>query len=79
MRKDFTLPNTGLPPNYKERSTMTKNKVLSIRINEHLKELYTQKAEQDHENVSNLTIRLIKEYLVWKNSFQPSTPVAPVK
>ena len=58
---------------------MTKNKVLTVRINEHLKELYTQKAEQDHENVSNLTIRLIKEYLVWKNSYQASTPVAPVK
>ena len=58
---------------------MTKNKVLTVRINEHLKELYTQKAEQDHENVSNLTIRLIKEYLVWKNQSQPSTPVAPVK
>lgn len=58
---------------------MTKNKVLTVRINEHLKDLYTEKAHQDHENVSNLTIRLIKEYLVWKNSFQPSTPVAPVK
>jgi hypothetical protein len=58
---------------------MAKNKILSIRINEHLKELYTQKAEQDHDNVSNLTVRLIKEYLLWKNQTQPNTPVASVK
>jgi hypothetical protein len=58
---------------------MAKNKILSIRINEHLKELYTQKAEQDHDNVSNLTVRLIKEYLLWKNQTQSNTPMASVK
>lgn len=51
---------------------MTKNKVLSVRLNGHLKELYIKRARQDHENISSLTTRLIKEYLVWKNDHEPA-------